>query len=115
MIVTGSEAKLHQVFLNLLFNASQAIKEQGKITIVTEHEEEWINISITDNGCGISEENLKKISDPFYTTKAAGEGTGLGLFITFGVIEEHHGEIKVSSKEGEGTTFTLSFPLKKLI
>lgn len=115
LIVTGSEAKLHQVFLNLLFNASQAITEHGKITIITEREEDWINISIADNGCGISEENLKKISDPFYTTKAAGEGTGLGLFITYGVIEEHDGEIKVSSKKGEGTTFTLSFPLKKLI
>lgn len=115
LTITGSEAKLHQVFLNILFNASQAIKEHGEITIVTEHEEDWINISITDNGCGISEENLKKISDPFYTTKAAGEGTGLGLFITYGVIEEHHGEINVSSTEGEGTTFTLSFPLKKLI
>ncbi|MDW3193178.1 MAG: ATP-binding protein [Cytophagales bacterium] len=115
LIITGSEAKLHQVFLNLLFNASQAIKEQGQITIITEHEENWINVSIADNGCGISEENLKKISDPFYTTKAAGEGTGLGLFITYGVIEEHDGEIKVFSKEGEGSTFTLSFPLKKLI
>lgn len=115
LMITGSEAKLHQVFLNILFNASQAIKEQGEITILTGHEDNWINISIADDGCGISEENLKKISDPFYTTKAVGEGTGLGLFITYGVIEEHHGEISVNSKEGEGTTFTISFPLKKLI
>lgn len=113
--ITGSEAKLHQVFLNLLFNASQAIQDQGKITIITEHHEDWIDIRIADDGCGISEENIKKISDPFYTTKAAGEGTGLGLFITYGVIEEHHGEINVSSREGEGTTFTISFPVKKLI
>ncbi len=114
LLVTGSAAKLHQVFLNVLFNASQAIKERGKITITTENEDDWINIAISDNGCGISEENLKKISDPFYTTKAAGEGTGLGLFITYGVIEEHDGEINVTSTEGIGTTFTISFPVKNL-
>lgn len=108
--IIGSESKLHQVFLNILFNAAQAIQDQGKITIQTGHREDRIVVSISDNGCGISEENMKKISDPFYTTKAAGEGTGLGLFITYGVIEEHQGDIQVTSKEGEGTNFTISFP-----
>lgn len=113
LIITGSEAKLHQVFLNLLFNASQAIEDQGTITLTTTNQDDRISISIADDGCGISEENLHKISDPFYTTKAVGKGTGLGLFITYGVIEEHQGEINVVSKKEEGTTFTLTFPLKK--
>lgn len=110
LVVTGSEAKLHQVFMNILINAAQAIAEQGQIKICTQKIQNKVCIKISDNGSGISEAHIQKISDPFYTTKAAGEGTGLGLFITYGVVEEHNGDIQVTSKEGEGTEFTITFP-----
>jgi len=110
--VIGNEGKLHQVFLNILANAEQAIKDKGRIEIDVEESKHKVKIKIADNGEGIPEENLAKIGDPFFTTKPPGKGTGLGLFITYSIVEEHHGRINVASKKGAGTTFYISFPGK---
>lgn len=111
LIINGNEGKLHQAFLNILSNAEQAITKQGTISVKTLKTNNTIQVEISDNGVGISKENLHRISDPFFTTKPVGQGTGLGLAITYKIIEDHNGSIDVSSKPGKGTTFVLSFKL----
>lgn len=108
-VIFGNEGKLHQAFLNIISNAEQAIDEDGTITIKTSISSKNIKIEIIDTGVGITSENLNRISDPFFTTKPVGKGTGLGLSITYRIIEEHKGDIKVSSKVGKGTKFILTF------
>ncbi|MEQ9403832.1 MAG: tetratricopeptide repeat protein [Cyclobacteriaceae bacterium] len=110
-VVNGNEGKLHQAFMNVLTNAIQAITENGKIWINTEVNNGKMIVSVRDNGAGISEENLLKISDPFFTTKSPGEGTGLGLFITYAIIEEHNGDIQVISTPATGTELIITLPL----
>ena len=109
-LVAGSPAQLNQVFLNLLVNAMQAIetvnREDGRITITTEEKAGEIWVEVTDNGCGIPEENLPRIFTPFFTTKEVGDGTGLGLSITHGIIQDHGGRLQVESGAGSGTTFS---------
>ncbi len=102
--------KLGQVFLNLLVNAAHAIEERGTITIRTALENDRVCIEIADTGTGIPEENLGRIFDPFFTTKAVGSGTGLGLHLTFKIIEAHAGRIDVESRVGQGTTFRIELP-----
>ncbi len=102
--------KLNQAFLNIFSNAIDAIEKDGIITISTSSNDNQIQINIEDNGKGISEENINKIFDPFFTTKSVGKGVGLGLSITFGIIQEHHGKIEVKSTENVGTIFTISLP-----
>ena len=99
--------QLNQVFLNILNNARQAIKNRGKIWLATSNLENTIRISIKDNGAGIPKELLSKIFEPFYTTKEIGEGTGLGLSISYGIIEKHKGKIDVKSEVGVGTEFII--------
>lgn len=111
LIINGNEGKLHQAFLNIISNAEQAIAKQGTILLKTLKTNNTIQVEISDNGVGISKENLHRISDPFFTTKPVGQGTGLGLAITYKIIEDHNGSIDVSSKPGKGTTFVLSFKL----
>ena len=106
--------KVGQVFLNLLVNAAQAIKERGLITVSTGREGEMVWIEISDNGCGIAEKDLAKIFDPFFTTKEIGKGTGLGLHVVKGAIDIHGGEIHVSSKEGCGASFRVLLPIAGL-
>ena len=105
--------QIKQVILNLLINADHAIKEQGVIEISSQHLDGYIKISVKDNGCGISEEQIDKLFDPFYTTKPLGKGTGLGLAISYGIIEEHKGMIDIESKQGIGSTFTITLPVIK--
>ncbi|MEQ9008599.1 MAG: ATP-binding protein [Ekhidna sp.] len=112
LVISGNEGKLHQAFLNIISNAEQAIQKDGLITISTIKKKKRIYVEIADNGIGITKENLKKISDPFFTTKPVGKGTGLGLSITYKIIEEHKGIIKVSSKPGKGSKFVISFSEK---
>ena len=112
-IVKGNEGRLHQSMLNILANASQAIDGTGTIKIKTRINESVLEILIEDDGEGIPEENLDKIRDPFFTTKDPGEGTGLGLFITNTIIDEHDGSIDVISNVGKGTIFIISLPLYK--
>jgi len=101
---------LHQVFLNILSNAEQSIKEKGIITISTEINNKFAVISIEDNGEGISNDNLSKITDPFFTTKEPGKGAGLGLSIVYQIIEEQKGTIEFKSKIGKGTKVIIKLP-----
>lgn len=109
--IIGNEGKLHQAILNIVSNAEQAISTKGKITIETKAKLHTLRLTITDTGEGIPEENLSRISDPFFTTKPSGEGTGLGLAISFGIIQDHGGKISVTSKPLEGTRFNVIFKL----
>lgn len=109
VIIKGNEGKLHQAFLNLIANAEHAIQDKGKITIETKVSKNIVQVSISDSGAGIGKENLLKISDPFFTTKPVGKGTGLGLTITYQIIEEHNGSVSVTSQVGKGTKFVLEF------
>nr|WP_321451272.1 YfiR/HmsC family protein [uncultured Carboxylicivirga sp.] len=106
--------KINQAFLNILANAVDAIEEKGKITITTNKEDDYIEISIKDNGPGIPEEIQSKIFDPFFTTKSVGEGTGLGLAITYGIITEHNGTINVISNSNDGSEFIIKLPINHL-
>lgn len=104
--------QINQVFMNLLLNAAQAIPETGEIWISTAAQGEKVNIVIQDNGCGIPEANLQKVFDPFFTTKKVGEGMGLGLSISYGIIQKHGGNMRVSSHNRQGTEFTIELPVK---
>jgi signal transduction histidine kinase len=104
--------KLNQVFMNILVNASQAIVGSGKILIKTSYDGEIVTISIKDTGVGMSNEIKQHIFEPFFTTKGVGEGTGLGLPITYGIIEEHDGNIEVYSEPGKGSEFVITLPAK---
>lgn len=112
--VLGNEGRLHQAMMNILSNAEQAIAESGAITIKTIIKDQQLIIIIEDDGDGISGEQLSKIGDPFFTTKSPGEGTGLGLFITYSIIQEHNGQMNVQSTPGQGATFTVTLPLHEL-
>ena len=110
--ISVDENQMEQVFINILLNASQSMPGSGGITIKTYTEDgEYACIKITDTGAGISEENLGKIFDPFFTTKSD-KGMGLGLSVSYGIIERHGGKIEVQSKLSEGTTFTIKLPLR---
>ncbi len=104
-------SRLNQVFLNLLVNAKQAIKGTGEIAITTLQKDDRVHISFRDTGAGIPAEHLPKIFDPGFTTKGVGIGTGLGLSICYRIVQEHKGEIRVESKVGEGSTFTVILPV----
>ncbi len=110
--IFGNSGKLQQVFTNLIMNARDAIFDGGIITLTTKFEDEdSIVVEVTDDGIGIESENLSKIYDPFFTTKGVGSGTGLGLAVTYGIVQEHSGTIETFSEIGEGTTFRLEFPI----
>lgn len=104
-------SQLNQVFMNLIVNASQAIKESGVITIRTGAQDDWAWIEISDNGVGIAPENLSHIFDPFFTTKPIGQGTGLGLSVSYNIVKNHGGSIDVKSELGKGTSFIVRLPL----
>jgi len=115
--------QIKQVIMNMLVNAQQAVEEKGSITIGTRRASKWqataqpaqptpmVEIFIADTGCGIPEQNLRRIFDPFFTSKAVGKGTGLGLSVSHGIVEAHGGRIEVQSKVGEGSTFSVFLPL----
>ena len=104
--------KLKQVFMNLIMNARQAITGTGAISLRTGLDRcpDRVLVSISDTGSGIADQVIDKIFDPFFTTKPVGEGTGLGLSVSYGIIQDHNGRIEVSSRAGIGTTFTVSLP-----
>jgi signal transduction histidine kinase len=109
--------KLNQVFLNIISNGVYAVHKHfgtgtgGEIIITTTHDEEFVYISIKDNGIGMDDKTQKKIFEPFFTTKDVGEGTGLGMSIAYNTIKKHNGQIHLESIPGEGTTFTLQLPI----
>jgi two-component system, NtrC family, sensor kinase len=110
--IYGNTGKLQQVFVNLFLNARDAMPAGGELAIRTGMNESMIIVDISDTGLGISKEHLKKIFDPFFTTKSIGKGTGLGLAVTYGIIQEHGGKIFVDSDAGRGTRFTLKLPTR---
>jgi len=105
--------KIEQVFWNLMFNASEAMPDGGKLTIISKFSQnkKYIEVIFMDTGIGIPKENINKLYDPFFTTKSS--GTGLGLAVSYGIIKQHLGKIEVESEQGKGSTFTVSLPLSK--
>ncbi len=108
----GDPDQLLQVFINLILNAIQSMTEGGTLLLRTEVVENQIRIDIQDNGCGISPENISKLYTPFFTTKKEVKGVGLGLAVSYGIIQRHQGKITVKSKEGAGTVFSIFLPVK---
>jgi two-component system, NtrC family, sensor kinase len=113
-LIFGNGGKLQQVFLNLFLNAKDAMPQGGTLSIKT-FNGTGINVEVSDTGTGIAQEHIARIYDPFFTTKTGAKedrrGTGLGLSVTYGIIQEHAGKIRVDSAPGEGTTFRLEFPM----
>ncbi|TAH26692.1 MAG: PAS domain S-box protein [Cytophagales bacterium] len=105
--------KLNQVFMNIISNAFQSITDIGEVLVSTFFDKEInkVIIMIEDNGIGMTNEVMERIFEPFYTNKKVGEGTGLGLFISFGIIDSHHGKIEVESEMGKGSKFIISLPV----
>ena len=103
--------QLNQVFMNLLVNAAHAIPKRGTITVRTGHEEGMVWVEIEDTGVGIPPENVKRIFEPFFTTKPVGSGTGLGLSVAYGIVQNHRGEIVVRSVPGRGSVFRVTLPV----
>ena len=110
--IETDRGKLQQVLLNLVSNAFQAVNNGCNLDIIASPDgANKVSITISDNGCGMPEENLTKIFEPFFTTKERGKGTGLGLTITYGLVKKLHGNISVKSRENEGTTFVITLPI----
>jgi len=115
--IQGNQGRLQQVFLNLFLNAKDAMPGGGKLSVATANGE-TISVRVSDTGSGIAPEHIQRIYDPFFTTKTAikegqPRGTGLGLSVSYGIIQEHAGKIRVESHPGAGTTFALDFPLSR--
>jgi two-component system NtrC family sensor kinase len=102
--------RLNQVLMNLVANAIDAIAGTGKITITTGQDDDFFLISVRDTGIGIPAEIRKSIFDPFFTTKPVGKGTGLGLAVSYGIVQDHCGSIEVQSEEGQGSEFCVRIP-----
>src|SRR5690606_11613209 len=123
--ILGNGTEIYQILLNLCVNAKEAIEDRGKITLTAKNitvsqdnlmkypllaKGNYVHFSVTDNGSGISEEDLSKIFDPYFSTKVKETGSGLGLYVTYGIIKAHQGHVEVSSKPGEFTTFDVFLP-----
>jgi len=106
-------SQLNQVFMNILVNAAHAIEKDGIITIATGVSRDRIYVAISDNGKGIPPEHIKRIFDPFFTTKPVGQGTGLGLSLSYSIVKNHGGEIKVNSNPSTGTCFNIWLPVEQ--
>jgi signal transduction histidine kinase len=121
--VEADEAQLHQVLTNLVVNAIQATRDGGSVDIVTriveqaappyvgEQAPRWLATEVRDHGIGMDDATRARIFEPFFTTKEVGEGTGLGLSVTWGIVREHGGWIDVHSSPGQGSTFTVYLPM----
>ena len=112
-VIISDRGKLQQIFLNLINNAVQAMDDDGELNVnIRLIEDNMVQVSFTDNGCGIAQKNLNRIFEPFFSTKKKQGGTGLGLSIIYGLVKELDGSMNVESQEGNGTTFTVQLPLK---
>jgi two-component system NtrC family sensor kinase len=113
--ILGNANQLQQVFTNIILNALQAMPEGGELAVssqtIEEKDRRLVQITFSDTGCGIPKENLDRIFEPFFTTKEIGQGTGLGLSVSYGIIKDHEGSILVESEPGKGTTFIVNFPV----
>ncbi|MBM9614583.1 response regulator [Desulfobulbus rhabdoformis] len=121
-VILANPTQLHQVVMNLCTNAFHAVEDNGgeialameivrKAIPASQEEREWIKISVIDNGCGIDPANIDRIFEPYFTTKPSGKGTGMGLAVVHGIVENHEGRIFVESVKGEGTTINVFFPV----
>ena len=106
-------SELNQVYMNMLLNAGHAIGERGNITVSTGAVGDEVWIEFKDNGSGISPELRQRIFDPFFTTKPVGDGSGLGLSLSYGIVKKHRGDISVSSEVGKGTKFRVVLPIRQ--
>jgi signal transduction histidine kinase len=104
-------SQLNQVFMNLLVNAAQAIEVHGTITLRTGREGDKVWVEVQDTGSGIKTEQMDRVFDPFFTTKAIGKGVGLGLAMSYGIVQKHDGEITVKSEVGVGSVFRVTLPI----
>ena len=111
--VPAHPAELNQVFMNIITNSVQATGDDGVIEIITRSTEQGIEIEFTDNGGGMTDDTMRQMFDPFFTTKNVGEGTGLGMSISYKIIKSHGGDIEVSSLLNQGTQITVQLPLKQ--
>jgi len=109
--IQGDRKGLQQVFLNLFINAIQAMLNGGTLHLRAYLADSWLRLEVRDTGVGIEAEHLPRIFDPFYTTKQVGRGTGLGLSVSYGIVEKHGGHLEVQSKHGQGSTFTVVLPV----
>jgi two-component system NtrC family sensor kinase len=111
--IHGDRKSLQQVFLNLFINAIQAMLDGGSLSLraYAAPDGQWLKVEVKDTGIGIDSGDLPRIFDPFYTTKQVGRGTGLGLSVTYGIVEKHGGHIEVESQKGQGSTFTVVLPV----
>jgi two-component system NtrC family sensor kinase len=109
--ILGDANQLQQVLLNLFLNAAAAMPQGGTLNVTTRVDDSDVTIVVADDGCGIEREHLDQIFDPFFTTKPVGQGTGLGLSVSYGIIEQHGGSIEVDSEPGRGSTFTIRLPI----
>jgi signal transduction histidine kinase len=107
----GMPDQLQQVFINLLLNALDSMPEGGKLTIRSQNRRRHIAVRIQDTGCGVAPEVGRRIFEPFFSTKPPGEGTGLGLAVSYGIVQKHGGDIDFVSTPGEGTAFTVLIPI----
>jgi two-component system NtrC family sensor kinase len=110
-IIAGDQAQLQQVILNLISNAIDAIGKDGTVSVKSRSDDSKIRVIITDTGPGIPENMQKKIFDPFFTTKSSGKGTGLGLWISYNIIEKLGGSLSLRSQAGQGAEFTITMPI----
>jgi two-component system NtrC family sensor kinase len=115
--VMADKSELEQVFMNILMNAVQAMRERGTITITTRHgaPDHFVEVLISDTGCGVPPDKIGQVFDPFFTTKESGQGTGLGLSIAYGIITSHRGTISVESEVGKGSTFKIRLPMASAV
>lgn len=114
-VIEGISDKLQQAFVNILTNAIQSIEEEGLITLKTARvKNRWLMVTISDTGLGIAKNVNSKIFDPFYTTKNVGNGTGLGLFLSYYLVEQHKGTITYNSEINKGTEFIIKIPVKQI-
>ena len=111
--VKGNPRNIQQVFLNIMLNAIQAMPNGGRLIVQGENEQDFLCVRIQDTGAGIAKEDLPRVFDPFFTTKEPGMGTGLGLAVSYSIMEAHQGKITVDSTVGNGTTFSVFFPWKR--
>jgi signal transduction histidine kinase len=114
-LIKGNRHQINQVILNMLVNAAQSIEKSGTIGIATCKKGHYVEMIISDTGCGIAPENLTRIYDPFFTTKEVGQGTGLGLNVVYNIIRNHGGTIEVQSKVRQGTVFTIKLPIEGVV
>jgi signal transduction histidine kinase len=108
--ILADKHQVEQILVNLMLNAIQAVDGNGLIEVSTRSTGGWYCITVSDNGCGITADDMPRIFDPFFTTKGVGKGTGLGLSVSRGIIERHKGRIEVESRVGKGTVFRVYLP-----